>query len=76
MKYLYQLDLYGKEPDLYYKGKEKVNTILGLVFTILHIILSLFYFLFKFIRMIKRKDVKFYDTYAFGTEIPEISITN
>jgi hypothetical protein len=76
MKYLYQLDLYGKEPDLYYKGKAKVNTILGLVFTILHIILSLFYFLFKFIRMLERKDVKFYDTYAFGTEIPEISITN
>ena len=66
MKYLYQLDLYGKEPDLYYKGKAKVNTILGLVFTILHIILSLFYFLFKFIRMLERKDVKFYDTYAFG----------
>jgi hypothetical protein len=59
MKCLYYLDLYGKEPDLYYKGKIKVNTILGLVFTILHIILSLFYFLFKFIRMLERKDVNF-----------------
>jgi hypothetical protein len=76
MKYLYQLDLFGKEPDLYYKGKIKVNTILGLIFTFLHISISAFYFIFKFIRMVERKDVKFYDTYAFGEEIPEITITN
>ena len=76
MKCLYELDLYGKEPDLYYRGKTKVNTILGVVFTFLHVAIAFSYFLFKFIRMIKRKDVKFYDTYAFGTEIPEITITN
>ena len=76
MKYLYALDLYGKEPDLYYKGKIKINTILGLVFTVLHVIIATFYFIFKFVRMIERKDVKFYDTYAFDTEIPEITITN
>ena len=48
MKYLYALDLYGKEPDLYYKGKIKINTILGLVFTVLHILIATFYFIFKF----------------------------
>ena len=76
MKCLYYLDLYGKEPDLYYKGKIKVNTILGLVFTALHVLIVTFYFIFKLVRMIERKDVKFYDTYAFDTEIPEITITN
>ena len=62
MKCLYELVLYGKEPDLYYRGKTKVNTILGVVFTFLHVAIAFSYFLFKFIRMIKRKDVKFYDT--------------
>jgi hypothetical protein len=76
MKYLYELDLFGKTPDLYYKRKIKVNSILGLVFTFIYATIAIFYFIFKFIRMIERKDVKFYDTYAFGTEIPEITITN
>ena len=76
MKFLINLDLFGKEPDLYYKGKTQINTVLGLVFTFIYISISLSYFLFKLIRMIKRKDVVFYDTYAYDKEIPSIAITN
>ena len=76
MKFLLNLDLFGKEPDLYYKGKTHINTVLGLVFTFIYISISLTYFLFKLIRMIKRKDVVFYDTYAYDKEIPSIAITN
>ena len=76
MKYIYNLDLFGKEPDLYYKGKTALNTILGVIFTFIHISISLTYFIFKLVRMIKRKDVVFYDTYAYDEEIPSIAITN
>ena len=76
MKCLFNLDLFGKEPELYYKGKSKINTILGLVFTFIHISISLTYFIFKLVRMIERKDVTFYDTYAYDQEIPSIAITN
>ena len=76
MKFLINLDLFGKEPDLYYKGKRQINTVLGLVFTFIYISISLSYFLFKLIRMIKRKDLEFYDTYAYDKEIPSINVTN
>ena len=75
MKYLYELDLFGKEPDFYYKGKTKINTILGLVFTFIYISISSSYFIIKLVRMIKRKDVVFYDTYAYD-KTPSIHITN
>ena len=76
MKYIYKLDLFGKIPDLYYQRKIKVNSILGLIFTFIFVIIAIAYFFFKFVRMIERKDVKYYDTNAFDKEIPEITITN
>ena len=76
MKCLFALDLFGKEPDLYYKGKSQKNTILGLIFTIMQILLVCFFLIFKLIRMIKRKDLEFYNTYAYDKEIPSIDVTN
>ena len=76
MKFLLNFDLFGKEPDLYYKGKSKKNTNLGLIFTLIYVILYLTYLIFKLVRMINRVDVKFYDTYAYDEEIPSIYITN
>ena len=76
MKCLFDLDLFAKEPDLYYKGKSQKNTIIGLIFTINHILLISFFLIFKLIRMIKRKDLEFYDTYAYDKEIPSINVTN
>ena len=75
MKCLFDLDLFGKEPDLYYNGKSQKNTFIGLFFTIVQSLLVCFFLIFKLIRMIARKDFEFYDTYAYE-EIPSINITN
>ena len=75
MKYLYEFDLFGKEPNLYYKGKSQKNTIQGLIFTLIYVPLFLIYLIYKLDRMIKRKDVVFYDSYAYDKEIPSIALT-
>ena len=76
MKCLLDFDLFGKEIGLYHKGKSEKNTWIGLIFTIFQIILVCFFFIFKLVRMIARKDLEFYDTYAYDEEIPSINITN
>jgi len=75
MKYLFDIDLFGKEPNLYYKGKSQKNTKIGKRFTIIHIILFVSYLIYKLIRMLKRKDVIFYDSYAYDKEIFSINLT-
>ncbi len=75
LKFIYDIDLFGKVPELYYKGKKKKVTIIGTLFTILYFILYIIIFTYKFIRMIKRQDIKFYETYAY-TGKPSIKITN
>ena len=75
MKCLFDIDLFSKEPNLYYKGKSQKNTIIGLIFTIIHILLFISYLIYKLIRMFKRKDVVFYDSYAYDKEIPSINLT-
>ena len=75
MKCLFDIDLFGKEPNLYFKGKSQKNTIIGLIFTIIHILLFVSYLIYKLIRMFKRKDVVYYDSYAYDKEIPSINLT-
>ena len=75
MKCLFDMDLFGKEPNLYYKGKSQKNTAIGLIFTIIHLILFLAYLTLKLVRMFERKDVVIYDSYAYDEEIPSINLT-
>ena len=63
-------DLFGKQPDLYYKGNQKKSSWLGVVLTLLYIIIYIAFFAYKLIRMINRVDVTFYETYAFTGDIP------
>ena len=73
-KFLYDIDLFGKEAELYYKGKSKRTSWFGTVFTITYIILYFSFFLYKLIRMLQKVDVTFYDTYAFTGEPPHIKL--
>ena len=74
-QFLYDMDLFGKTPELYYKRKSKRSTELGIVLTILYIILYIAFLIYKLVRMVKRMDVTFYDTYAYK-DFPYINITN
>ena len=74
--FLYDIDLFGKEPELYYKGKNKKSILLGRVFTIFYASIYFAFFLYKLIRMFQKIDVTFYQTTAFTGEIPSIHLTN
>ena len=63
--FLTDFDLFGKQPELYYKGKSKKASTLGIVLTVIYIALYITFLLYKLIRMFKRIDVTFYDSYTF-----------
>ena len=73
--FLTDFDLFGKVPELYYHGKSKKSSPLGIVLTAIYIIIYIAFLIYKLVRMIKRIDVTFYDSYTFKG-IPTINLTN
>ena len=73
--FLTDFDLFGKTPELYYKGKSKKSSTFGIILTVIYIVLYIAFLLYKLIRMFKRVDVTFYDSYTFKG-IPSINLTN
>jgi len=69
------IDLFGKKAELYYRGKSKKTTWIGRIFTIFYVLLYCAFFIYKVVRMAKKEDVTFYDTYAFTGEPPNIQLT-
>ena len=56
---MHDIDLFGNQVELYYKGKSKLTSWFGVFFTILYISAYLAFFIYKVIRMMKRDDVTF-----------------
>ena len=74
-EFLYDMDLFGKTPELYIKRKPKNSTELGITLTIIYIIIYIAFFIYKLVRMVKRMDVTFYDTFAYK-DFPYLNVTN
>ena len=74
-KFIYDIDLFGKEAELYYKGKSKRTSLAGIIFTIIYIGMYIAFFIYKVIRMIQKVDVTFYETYAFNGEPPYLKLS-
>jgi len=70
------IDMFGKMPEFYIKGKTKKTTWIGRIFTLVFIVLYGSFFIYKLTQMIKRVDVTFYDTFAFKGEIPSIKLSS
>ena len=69
-------DLFGKEPDLYYKGKQKKTSWIGRAFTELFLLLYFSFLIYKIIRLVKKTDITFYETFTYKSEPPKVKITN
>ena len=69
-------DLFGKEPDLYYKGKSKKTSWMGRFFTYLYLLSYFSFLFFKIIILIRKTDITFYDTFTYSSEPPKIKVTN
>ena len=68
-----ELDLFGKEPEFFYKGKAQKTSYFGRILSVLYIALYIAFFIYKLVRMIKKVDIDFYETYAF-TGTPSVSL--
>ena len=75
-KILDDIDLFGKEPELYYKGNSKQTFCIGKFLTLLYLFIYVGFFLYKLIRMLKKVDVTFYETSTFTGETPYIDLNN
>ena len=74
MNLIKKFDLYGKEPEFYYKDKPNKKTWVGRIFTLFYLAICLAFFIYKIVRMAKRKDVTFYEINSNNGEIPSIDI--
>ena len=74
--FIKEIDFFGKLPEFYLKGKPKLATWFGRIFTYIFIIFYIVIFCYKLIRMYQRLDITFYDSYSNIDEIPEIKVTH
>ena len=74
LHFIKRIDLYGKCPEFFFKGESNKTTWVGRIFTFLYILIYLAFLIYKLDRMIKRKDVTFYETNANKGEIPSIKL--
>ena len=73
--FLTDFDLFGKVPELYYKGRSKKSSTFGIILTVIYIVLYIAFLIYKLVRMFKRVDMTFYDSYTFNG-LPSIKLTN
>ena len=71
-KFLHEFDLFGKTVGLYYKGRESRHTFLGSLFSLGFLLVYLSFFIYKLIRIFKKKDLIFYDTFEYLETPPSI----
>ena len=73
--FISELDLFGKEPQFFYKGKSQKTSYVGRILSVLYASIYIAFFIYKLVRMIKKLDIDFYETNAF-TGIPSIPLNN
>ena len=71
-----KLDMFGKEPNLYYNGTSKKTSLIGNILSLSFVFLYFSLFLYKLIRMVKKVDVSFYDIYTYQTEPPALKLSS
>ena len=74
-QFLSEFDLFGKEPELYFKGKPQRTSLFGKVLTYCYIIIYVAFLAYKIIRMFKYVDITFYESNAF-TGVPSLKLTS
>ena len=72
--FFFDIDLFGSNVDLYYKGRPKRNSWVGRILTLVYAGIYIIFFIFRVIRMVNKEDVTFYDTYAFNGEPPYMKL--
>ena len=74
--FFFDIDLFGSDVDIYYKGRPKRNSWIGRIFTLLYAGIYIFFLILKLVKMANKDDVTFYDTNAFNGEPPNIQLNH
>ena len=72
---LKDIDMFGKDPEIYYKGRPKKTSWIGRIFSVIFVSIYFLFFIYKLIKMLKKVNVTFYDTFTYAAEPPDIKIT-
>lgn len=75
-RFMHEIDMYARRLELYYNGKPKKTSWIGIIFTMLYVASFLTFFMYKLMRMIKRRDGKYYDTFSYAGQPPYIQVSN
>jgi len=70
------IDMFGKEPELYYKTRPKKTSWIGRILSVSFVLIYFGFFLYKLIKMLKRTEVTFYDTFTYAPKPPQVHITH
>ena len=70
------IDMFGKEPELYYKGSSKKTSWIGRIFSASFVLVYFAFFIYKLVKMLKKTDVQFFDTFTYAAEPPAVNVTN
>ena len=73
---LKDVDMFGKDPELYYKAKPKKTSWIGRILSYAFVLIYFAFLVYKIIRMLKKTDCTFYDTFTYAAEPPAVKITN
>ena len=73
---LKDVDMFGKEPELYYKGRPKKTSWICRILSFSFVLIYFAFFLYKLIKMLKKTDVTFYDTFSYAPSPPQVPITH
>ena len=76
LKFLKEIDFYGKSPEFYYKGSPKKTTIVGRIMTFIYIIIYIVFLAYKLNRMLLRVDISFFDVYSNENILPSMNVPN
>ena len=60
---------------IYYKGNSQKTSYFGRILSVIYVALYICFFVYKLIRLLKKVDIDFYETYAF-TGIPSVSLNS
>ena len=71
-----EVDMFGKEPELYYQGRRKKAFFIGRLLSCAFILIYFLFLLYKMVRMLNRADVVFYDTFSYEPTPPAVKINN
>jgi hypothetical protein len=75
-EFLHDIDIYGKEPEIYFKGRSQKTSWIGRIFTIIYVIAYIGFFSYEISRLIMKSDITFSESYQFKGEPPSMKVTN